>query len=203
MAAIGRGGAIVIENRRDSAESLRPRNRAAGVSIAFAAILSCVIVLAGLLAVYPSIDAAIRFMLYVLVFNFLPGMVVAHLVFPGLEELGCYLLYALSVGIAVNLLIFIPLWVMGAPQLIVVLPFAAAAAFVIPQGRRQFAGLILGSSPGQRVMWWAAAALLVTATPLLSLQYFLTEDPSAGIRFISGLRHWRSRTSRAAGRHPT
>ena len=88
MAAIGRGGAIVIENRRDSAESLRPRNRAAGASIAFAAILSCVIVLAGLLAVYPSIDAAIRFMLYVLVFNFLPGMVVAHLVLPRLEELG-------------------------------------------------------------------------------------------------------------------
>ena len=186
MAAIGRGGAIVIENRRDSAESLRPRNRAAGASIAFAAILSCVIVLAGLLAVYPSIDAAIRFMLYVLVFNLLPGMVVARLVFPGLNELGSYLLYALSMGIAVNLLISIPLWMMGAPQWLVVLPFAAAAAFVILQRRRQFAGLILGSNPGQRIFYWAAAALLVTATPLLSMQYFLAGDPGGAYSFHFG-----------------
>jgi hypothetical protein len=164
---------------------LLPRNGAAAPSIAVAAVLSCVIVLAGLLAVYPSIDAAIRFLLYVLVFNFLPGMVVARLVLPALEELDSYVLYALSMGIAVNLLIFIPLWMMGAPQLLVALPFAATAALVIFRRRLRF-GSLIGSNPAWRLWGWPAVAVLVTATPLLTMQYLLAEDVTGAFSFHFG-----------------
>ena len=68
-----------------SAEVSNPPGRRAAASIAVAATLSCLILLAGLVAVYPSLDAALRFLFYVLVFNFLPGMVVSRLLFPGLK----------------------------------------------------------------------------------------------------------------------
>ena len=137
-----------------------------------AATLSCLILLAGLVAVYPSLDAALRFLFYVLVFNLLPGLVVCRLLLPGLKELGSFVVYALSVGIAVNLLVFVPLWMAGAPQWLMVLPFAAAAAFIVLRRQLGFGALIAGARRGRRELCWAAAAALVTVTPLLTMQFF-------------------------------
>jgi hypothetical protein len=146
-------------------------------SVAAAAAATFLILLAGLVAVFPSFGAAIRFLLYILAFNLLPGMVIARLLLPGLKELGSFVVYALSIGIVVNLLILIPLWVVGAAQWLAVLPAVATAALFVLRRRLAFGGLTLGSIPGRRALCWAAATLLVTVTPLLTMESLISSDP--------------------------
>jgi hypothetical protein len=78
------------------------------------------------------------------------------------------------VGIAVSLLIFMPLWMMGATRWLAVLPVAATAAVVILRRRLELGGLLSDSRPGRRELCWAAAALLVTVTPLLTMESLIS-----------------------------
>ena len=54
-------------------------------------------------------------------------------------------------------------------------PFAAAVAFIVLRRQLGFGALIADARPGRRELCWAAAAALVTVTPLLTMQFFIAE----------------------------
>jgi hypothetical protein len=126
----------------------------------------------------PSAASAIRFLAYVLVFNLLPGIVIARLLLPRLRSPGTFLIYALAAGIAANVLIFFLLWIAGFPHLFRAFPVAAVGGLVLLRRRLRIAEILSCWVSGRTDISWAAGALLLCGTPLLTVAYLLADDPS-------------------------
>ena len=136
-----------------------------------------------LFAVHPSGPAATKFIAYVLVFNLLPGLVVARILLPAVNRSDTFVIYAWAVGIVVNLLVLIPLWAANLTALIVVLPFVSGAALVIGFRRGGFAA----GWPRWRVeiseARWLAGIIFLVLTAVLSMANVLSGDPGDGFSF--------------------
>jgi hypothetical protein len=136
-----------------------------------------------LFAVHPSGPAATKFIAYVLVFNLLPGLVVARILLPAVNRSDTFVIYAWAVGIVVNLLVLIPLWAANLTALIVVLPFVSGAALVIGFRRGGFAAGWPRWRVGISEARWLAGIIFLVLTAVLSMANVLSGDPGDGFSF--------------------
>ncbi len=146
-------------------------------SIAAAIAVWFVVAFAALMITYPSASSATRFLAYVIIFNLLPGVVFARLLVPRVQAPGIFVIYALAAGVTANVLIFLPLWAGGYPQLFRAFPIVAFAGAVIVRRRLRLAEIFNEWAPGRTDIWWTAGALFLCLTPLLTMVYLLADDP--------------------------
>lgn len=128
------------------------------------------IIFLGLHTLYPSTDAVIRFLGYVLIFNLVPGIVFCRHLLPGVKEAGVYVAFSLAVGIATNILVVTLLWVAGMLQYLFLLPAFAGALGIVRLCR---------SKPSQLLEWsrvlslpaWLFGSAFICFTALLGISY--------------------------------
>jgi len=136
--------------------------------------------LTALTAVYPSAQSAVRFALFVAGFGLLPGIIVSRLLLPRLGSLGLFLIYATSVGLVIDVIVFLPLWIIGHPDVFSIVPLASLGALAVLR-RRLMLGRLLGTwKVGRSDVCWIFGALLSCITPLLTMGLFLADDPNGG-----------------------
>jgi hypothetical protein len=115
---------------------------------------------------------------YVLAFNLLPGVVIARLLLPRLHFPGIFAIYALAIGTIVNVVGFLPLWMLGLPWLFHAFP-AGALICLVAMRKGLGLGEVFGSwTKGQTDLSWAVGAVLLCGTPLLTMAYLLANDSS-------------------------
>ncbi len=124
--------------------------------------------------VEPAVAA--KFLIYVGAFSLLPGIVVTRMLLPRLATPGTFLIYALSAGLTLDVLLFMPLWALGHSNLFRALPLLAAAALLLLARRLRLRRLLDGWVVGRSEVRWIGGALLLCATPLLTIGYLLTQD---------------------------
>jgi hypothetical protein len=134
----------------------------------------------GLAAIGVEPAVAAIFLIYVAAFSLLPGIVVTRLLLPRLASPGTFLIYALSAGLTLDVLLFLPLWALGHSNLFRALPLVAAGALLLLSRRLQLKRLLGGCIVGRREI---GGALLLWATPLLTMGYLLTQDNSSHFAF--------------------
>jgi hypothetical protein len=128
------------------------------------------IVFLGLHTLYPSTDATIRFLGYVLIFNLAPGAVVCRYFLPGVKEAGVYLAFSLAVGIVTNILAVTLLWVAGMLQYLFLLP-ALAGVLAIVRLRRSNHSEQLEWAGFQNLPAWVFGSAFICFTALLGISY--------------------------------
>src|SRR5262249_14912443 len=125
----------------------------------------------------PSAPSAVRFLIYVGLFNLLPGIVIAGLLLARTLSPGIFLIYALGFGTTANVLVFLPLWMAGVPNWFRAFPVVALCALVLMRRQLRLSELFTDWVPARSLAAWLAGATLLCGTPLLSLAYVLAEDP--------------------------
>ena len=143
-----------------------------------------IIPLLGLAIVHPSPIDLFRFLFYVLLFNLLPGFVVARFLFPRLSDLGLFVLYALCCGVLINFLTFLPLWILARTNFLLALPLLSV--IVLFACKRRFGHLLDGWVIGKNDFASVAVALLLVVTPLLTMGYFLRDGAIGSYSFHYG-----------------
>ncbi|GAU83447.1 hypothetical protein [Bosea sp. BIWAKO-01] len=136
-----------------------------------------------LVVVHPSAAAATRFIGYVLVFNLLPGIVVARILLPQVDSPVVLVINALALGISVNLLVLIPLWAMNQTALISLLPFVAGAVLVVGFRRLGLVRLWAEWRVGLSEARWLAGTIFLVLTALLGIANVLSGDPGDAFSF--------------------
>ena len=143
-----------------------------------AIIISCLaIAFVSLHATYPLTGATLKFLGYVLIFNLLPGLVVARLILPRAEEAGVYLIFSLGFGIAINALTVTVLWSVGQLSFLFMLPAVAAGVLVTGFRRLHFSDFFTARKPGRSVFHWAFVTLFLCFTALLGIGLIQSGDP--------------------------
>ena len=135
-----------------------------------------------LYAIYPSIDSVARFIAYVFVFNLVPGLVATLLLLPAIR--GClFPVFGLATGIAINLLAFTPLWLMGWVQGLWLLPPAALAMLTSRSLRLRLREASAGLGVGGSGIRCLAGAFFLCITGLLGAAHVLSGDPGDAFSF--------------------
>jgi hypothetical protein len=135
--------------------------------------LSCLaIVFVSLHAAYPSTVAAAKFLGYVLIFNLLPGFVIARFILPGVKEEGVFLIFSLGVGIAANVLVVTALWSIGELYFLFVLPILAGGIAIAGFRRANLADREIG----RNAFGWILGTLFVCVTALLGVGFIYSGD---------------------------
>jgi hypothetical protein len=132
--------------------------------------LCLAIIFLSLHSLYPSADAAIRFLAYVLIFNLVPGAVVCRYLLPEVREAGVYLAFSLAVGVVTNILLVTLLWVAGLLQYLFLLPFFAGVLGLVNLRRSISAGLFEWAR-FQNMPAWVFGSAFICFTALLGISY--------------------------------
>ncbi|MBR1277685.1 hypothetical protein [Bradyrhizobium sp. AUGA SZCCT0283] len=148
---------------RVAANSLQSLARIVGTSV-----LCLAIVFLGLHSLYPSTDATIRFLGYVLLFNLLPGAVISRYFLPGARELGVYLAFSLAVGIVTNILVVTLLWAVAMLQYLFLLPVFAGALGI---ARLRRSSELLECAEVRNVPAWIFGLAFACFTALLGVSF--------------------------------
>ncbi|WP_376098583.1 hypothetical protein ACE7GA_08885 [Roseomonas sp. CCTCC AB2023176] len=160
----------------------RGERGAARAPLCAALALAILLGFGALMLARPSAGEAGRVLLYVLLFNLLPGVAAARLLLGPARGAADVALLALPAGIVANLLAAVLAWPTGASWLPWTLPPAGAAllAMTIRRGRE-----------GPRwpawkdVPRWAGVALLLAVTSLVGMANVLAGDPGDAFSFHS------------------
>jgi hypothetical protein len=131
-------------------------------------IVSCLaIVFVSLHTAYPSTVATAKFLGYLLVFNLLPGLVVARLILPGAKEGGVYLIFSVGIGILTNALAVTMLWAIGQLYFLFMLPVLISGLGLICFRRLNLQELFAGGRVDGDGLWWTIVTLFLCFTALL------------------------------------
>jgi hypothetical protein len=144
-------------------------------SLIVATIISCLAVaFVSLHATYPLTGATLKFLGYVLIFNLLPGLVIARLILPEAKEPGVYLIFSLGFGIAINALTVTVLWSVGQLLFLFMLPAVAGGFLVTGFHRLRLSDFFTTRSS---VSHWFLATLFLCFTALLGMGFIQSGDP--------------------------
>jgi hypothetical protein len=124
-------------------------------------------------ALYPSTDAAIRFMGSVLLLNLLPGAVISRYLLPGAREPGIYLAFSLGIGIVTNILAVTLLWVTGMLQYLLLLP-ALACILGALRLRRLSLSASLKSLRNESATAWLSGVAFSCLTALIGISFIFS-----------------------------
>ena len=143
-----------------------------------AIVISCLaIVFVSLHASYPLTGATVKFLGYVLIFNLLPGLVIAPLILPGAKEAGVYVIFSLGFGIAINALTITVLWSVGQLSFLFMLPAVAGGVLVTGFRRLHYSDFFAPRKPGCSIFHWTLATLFLCFTALLGMGFIQSGDP--------------------------
>ncbi|MBR0965833.1 hypothetical protein JQ554_16685 [Bradyrhizobium diazoefficiens] len=144
---------------------------------AAASVALCVtIVFVSFHVTYPSTLATTKFLGYLLVFNLLPGLIVARLLFPGASEAPVYVIVALALGTAINALTITALWSIGRSDLLFMLPVLAIGTAIVSSRRLQWAAPFVDKERGHHSLWWVVGTLFFCFTALIGVGFTFTGE---------------------------
>jgi hypothetical protein len=151
-------------------------------SIVLAAVTAMVclgIVFISLYALYPSTGASIKFLVYVLVFNLFPGLVLCRLFLPNATEAGVYFAFSLGIGVVANVLTVTLLWPFGRLSLLFLLPIVASGIAMVRLYRSDSVELLKWAEKSDGLSW-ICCIIFICFIALLGLGYLYTNaDPES------------------------
>jgi hypothetical protein len=153
------------------------------ISISIAGLTWLCAAILTLMSVYPSWSSALIFLAYVVFLNVLPGAIFVRLLFPQIQSLGIFVIYAAGVGTVANVLVFIPLWMLGTPGLLKWWSLVGIAGVLLGRRKLQLAKLIENWTVGRSEACWIATALLICGTTLLLVTWYVEGDGSGPLHF--------------------
>ena len=141
------------------------------------AILACCfcIFFVSLHAVFPSGTASVKFLGYVVIYNFLPGLVVTRLILPRLTEVSAFLVFSLAVGVVVNTLLMTMLWSMDLLRFFLFLPVIFLIVAIGCFRRLQLSNYTGRLSEAVSAQW-ILGAVFWSLTALLGIGFIYSSD---------------------------
>jgi hypothetical protein len=136
-------------------------------------------------AAYPSTVATAKFLGYVLVFNLLPGLVVARLILPGAREGGVYLIFSLGIGIITNALAVTTLWSIGQSHFLFMLPVLAGGIAIMRLRGVSLTELFADQKVERNDFCWILGSLFLCFTALLGVGFIYAGEYVESFSFHS------------------